>query len=209
MANERLRAAILGSRFDLDGIAHELMVDRKTVERWIAGRVPYKKYRYDLAALLGADPGYLWPAGSADESSDLALAEVVAIYPVRATVPSQTWIDLFEHAEQQIDVLVYAGFWLSEDPAVRKALQRKADSGVKIRMLSVTPTAMPSTSGDWTKGSPRPYPPRSETPFTTTGSCESTPESTSDSMTPCSTTRSTEPTTTCWLTTTCTACPPT
>jgi hypothetical protein len=185
------------------------MVDRKTVERWIGGRMPYKRYRYDLAALLGADPGYLWPAESAGESSDLALAEVVAIYPVRATVPNQTWIDLFEHAEQQIDVLVYAGFWLSEDPAVRKVLQRKTGSGVKIRMLLGDPTAMPSTSGAWTKGSPRPYQPRSETRFTTTGSCESTPESTSVSMTPCSTTRFTEPTTRCWLTTTCTACLPT
>lgn len=135
MANERLRAAIFASRFDLDGIAHELGVDRKTVERWIAGRMPYKKHRYDLAALLNADPGYIWPAESAEASSDLALAEVVAIYPVRSTVPNQVWIDLFHQAEHEIDMLVYAGFWLSEDPAIRKVLQRKADAGVKVRLL--------------------------------------------------------------------------
>src|SRR5262245_60660329 len=111
MADERLRAAIFSSRFDVGDIAHELGVDRKTVERWIAGRLPYRQHRYDLASLLGADPGYLWPNDSAIEASDLALAEVVAIYPVRSMVGNDAWLRLFNHAETDIDVLVYAGFW--------------------------------------------------------------------------------------------------
>ena len=53
MANERLRAAIFSSQFDLDDVAHQLGVDRKTVERWLSGRLPYKRHRYALAALLG------------------------------------------------------------------------------------------------------------------------------------------------------------
>ena len=31
-----------------------------TVERWIGGRLPYRKYRYALAARLGVDEVYLW-----------------------------------------------------------------------------------------------------------------------------------------------------
>jgi hypothetical protein len=135
MANERLRAAIFASRFDIDDLAHQLGVDRKTVERWIAGRLPYKRHRYTLASLLGADPAYLWPIDSAVEASDLALAEVLAIYPVRSTVSNDTWLRLFEHAHETIDVLVYAGFWLSEDPGIRRVLARKAKSGVRLRVL--------------------------------------------------------------------------
>jgi hypothetical protein len=135
MANERLRAAILSSRLDLDAIAAELLVDRKTVERWVAGRRPYKKHRFTLASLLGADTAYLWPSDSADEASDLALAEVVAIYPVRSTVGNDAWLRLFDQARVQIDVLVYAGFWLSEDPAIRRVLLRQALDGVPLRFL--------------------------------------------------------------------------
>ena len=147
MANERLRAAIFSSRFELDDIAHQLGVDRKTVERWIVGRVPYKRHRYALAALLGLDPAYLWPVDSAVEASDLALAEILAVYPVRSTVGNDTWLRLFENAREGIDVLVYAGFWLSEDPAIRRVLCRKARSGVRLRFLGGIPTAARSASG--------------------------------------------------------------
>ena len=135
MANERLRAAIFSSRFDIDDVAHQLGVDRKTVERWIAGRLPYTRHRYELASILGVDPAYLWPVQAADQANDLALAEVVAIYPVRSNVPNDSWQRLFEHAHEQIDILVYAGFWLSEDPAIRRLLVRKAKAHVRIRVL--------------------------------------------------------------------------
>jgi hypothetical protein len=135
MANERLRAALLSSGRSLDEVAAALSVDRKTLERWIAGRVPYRRHRYGLAALLGLDPAYLWPVDSPTEASDLALAEVVAVYPVRSTVSNDAWIRLFDQAKQYIDVLVYAGFWLSEDPAIRRLLVRKATDGVQFRFL--------------------------------------------------------------------------
>lgn len=141
MANERLRAAILSSRFELDDVTQEMLVDRKTVERWIAGRVPHKKHRYALARLLAADPAYLWPVESSTRASDLALAELLAIYPVRAKVGNETWVALFEHAEVCIDILVYAGFWLSEDPAVREVLAQRAKSGVQVRLLLGDPNS--------------------------------------------------------------------
>lgn len=135
MANERLRVAIFSSRFEVEDLAHQMGVDRKTVERWIAGRLPYKRYQYDLASLLGADPAYLWPVDSLDQASDLALAEVVALYPVRSTVSNDVWLHLFEQARERIDILVYAGFWLSEDPAIRRLLVRKAKARVRVRIL--------------------------------------------------------------------------
>lgn len=135
MANERLRAAVLAAGLDVEEVARRVVVDRKTVERWLAGRVPYRKHRYSLARLLGCDPVYLWPVGSSAETSDLALAELLALYPVRATVGNITWVSLFERADKCIDVLVYAGFWLSEDPAIRRTLVSKANSGVSIRFL--------------------------------------------------------------------------
>lgn len=136
MANERLRVAILSTGLGIDGTAEAIGVDRKTVERWIGGRLPYTKYRYALAALLETDPAYLWPSGrSAPEASDLAMAEVLAIHPVRSTVSNELWLRLFASARRQLDVLVYAGFWLSEDPAIRRLLLRKAKAGVQIRFL--------------------------------------------------------------------------
>ena len=44
MSNERLRAAILSGGLGIDGVANRLGVDRKTIERWIAGRVPYRRH---------------------------------------------------------------------------------------------------------------------------------------------------------------------
>lgn len=136
MANERLRVAILSSGLSIDGAAEALGVDRKTVERWIGGRLPYKKYRYTLAGLLEIDPAYLWPAGrSTMESRDLAVAEVLSIYPTRSTVSNDVWFRMFDGASRQLDVLVYAGFWLSEDPGIRRLFPRKAKAGVRLRFL--------------------------------------------------------------------------
>ena len=61
MPNERLRATLLERGLTPSALGEELGVDHKTVERWIAGRVPYRKYRYDVASRLGVDEAYLWP----------------------------------------------------------------------------------------------------------------------------------------------------
>jgi len=53
MANERLRALLLERRVTTAKLAEAVQVDAKTVERWvIAGRVPYRKHRYNVAAFL-------------------------------------------------------------------------------------------------------------------------------------------------------------
>lgn len=135
MANERLRAAIHEAGFGPDDVAERLGNDRKTVDRWIDGHVPYRRNQHAVAKLLAVDPGYLWPPASAEQSRDLAMAELVSLWPVRSQVANETWLGLFERAERRIDVLVYAGFWLSEDPTIRRLLAAKAGSGVQVRFL--------------------------------------------------------------------------
>ena len=54
MANERLRTALLERGITPADLAEAAGVDPKTVERWISGRMPYRRHRYPVAARLGS-----------------------------------------------------------------------------------------------------------------------------------------------------------
>jgi transcriptional regulator with XRE-family HTH domain len=136
MPNERLRAALLERGITPAALGQEIGVDPKTVERWISGRVPYRKSRYAVASRLRVDEVYLWPdaldrdvVGAASES------EVLAVYPHRWEVPRDAWERLFASAEREIGVLVYAGIFLAEDTGIQKVLAAKAHEGVRVRIL--------------------------------------------------------------------------
>ncbi|MGH2719686.1 MAG: helix-turn-helix domain-containing protein [Actinomycetota bacterium] len=136
MRNERLRAAILSSGLGVQGAAERIGVDPKTVERWIAGRLPYTKHQYALASALGVDLPHLWPdARPTEEVSAMGQAEVAAVYPHRSVVPTDLWMRLFAGAEQNLDVLVFSGFWLSEDRQFHELVEAKAAAGTAIRIL--------------------------------------------------------------------------
>ena len=136
MPNERLRAALLERGLTPARLSDELGVDHKTVERWISGRLPYRKHRYALAARLGVDEGYLWPdALSRDVVGAASESEVLAVYPHRWEVPRDEWERLFAGAEREIGVLVYSGLFLAEDAGVQKILADKAAAGVRVRVL--------------------------------------------------------------------------
>jgi transcriptional regulator with XRE-family HTH domain len=142
MPNERLRAALLERGLTPAALGEELGVDHKTVERWIAGRVPYRKHRYEVASRLGADEVYLWPdALSRDQVAAASESELLTVYPHRSDVPRDAWGRLFETAEREIGVLVYAGLFLAEDAVVRKILADKARSGVRVRFLLGDPAS--------------------------------------------------------------------
>jgi transcriptional regulator with XRE-family HTH domain len=136
MPNERLRAALLERGITPVTIGSELGVDMKTVERWIAGRIPYRRHRYALANRLGVDEAYLWPGALSHEVVGAASeAEILAVYPHRWEAPRDAWSKLFAAAEQEIAVLVYAGLFLAEDAGVQQILADKARAGVRIRVL--------------------------------------------------------------------------
>lgn len=136
MPNERLRAALLERGLTPAKLGEEIGVDHKTVERWIAGRTPYRRHRFEVASRLKVDEVYLWPdALSRDQVAAASDSEVLAIYPHRTGVPQDLWERLFAAAERDIGVLVYAGLFLAEDAGVQKILADKAHSGVRVRVL--------------------------------------------------------------------------
>ena len=142
MSNDRLRTTLLEKGVTPADLAAALNVDPKSVERWISGRTPYRRHRYAVAARLGVDEVYLWPdALSRDQVASASESEIVNIYPHRWTVPSELWRNVFENAEEEIGVLVYAGLFLSEDAGVQRVFRKKAAEGVAVRILLGDPVS--------------------------------------------------------------------
>lgn len=136
MANERLRAVILERGLTTMTLASDLGVDAKTVERWVNGRVPYRRHRYAVSSRLGVDEGYLWPdALTKDQVTAASASELVALYPHRSEVPRDVWRRFFDSADEEIGVLVYAGLFLAEDTGLLKVIRKKANAGARVRFL--------------------------------------------------------------------------
>jgi hypothetical protein len=134
--NERLREAVDASRLDEVVIAARLGVDPKTVDRWIAGRVPYPRYRRALVKLLGIDEKEIWPqVVQAAPPASADPAHIQAAYAHRWAVPRPEWLRLFASAEQEIDILAYAALFIAEDDGVLRILANRALAGVRIRIL--------------------------------------------------------------------------
>lgn len=137
MTNDRLRAAILQRGETPQSLATVLGVDPKTIERWVGGRKPYRRHRYQLASRLGMDETYLWPGASSPEQMARASeAEVITVHANRGAVPDELWKDLFQSAEQEIGILVYTGyFMLVDEPDLMDVLRARAAAGVRVRIL--------------------------------------------------------------------------
>ncbi len=142
MPNERLRAALLQRGITPMALADMLGVDHKTVERWVKGRLPYRRHRYAIAAHLRVDEGYLWPGAlSRGQVAAASQSEIVTVYPHRSEVPRDVWGRLFGEAEAEIGVLVYAGLFLAEDSGVQRIFAQKARAGVRVRILLGDPAS--------------------------------------------------------------------
>jgi transcriptional regulator with XRE-family HTH domain len=135
MVNERLRRAMLRAGLDVAALAQQIGASTKSVERWLAGtHVPYPKTRYQIAALLGEDESYFWP--SAANHGALSGIELVATYPRRTDVPHELWDELLQQSARSVDVLVFAGLFLTEEhPAWVPTLKAKAKSATRLRLL--------------------------------------------------------------------------
>jgi transcriptional regulator with XRE-family HTH domain len=145
MANERLRGAILASGMTVEQIATGLGVSPRTVERWVEAkdqRRPYRRFQYALANLLKRDLSDLWlDEQTSSETTAAGQAELVRMYPHRAVVPKELWTSLYASATRHFDLVVYAGFWLSEDPLFFRLVREKAQAGVPVRLLLGDPTS--------------------------------------------------------------------
>lgn len=144
MPNDRLRSVMLERGVTPAELAETLQVDPKSVERWVKGRVPYRRHRYAVAAHLGVDEAYLWPdALSSDEVASAAESEIVTVYPHRWMVPAEVWREVFQRAEREIGILVYSGLFLAEDAGILRILRQRAEAGVRIRILLGDPDSEP------------------------------------------------------------------
>jgi hypothetical protein len=112
------------------------------VVRCSSGRLPYRRHRYAVAARLGVDESYLWPdAMSRDQVANASESEIVNIYPARWAVPSELWRSFFDNAEREIGILVYSGLFIPEDQGILRAIRRKAENDVKVRVLLGDPAS--------------------------------------------------------------------
>jgi lambda repressor-like predicted transcriptional regulator len=137
MANERLRALLLERGVTPAKLSEHVEVDPKTIERWItAGRVPYRRHRYSVAAFFGVDEAYIWPGAiDQDQVAAAAHSEIIAVYPHRWSVPRETWEHFFTQAEEDIGVLVYSGMFMAEDLGVHRLIGERARNGARVRIL--------------------------------------------------------------------------
>ncbi|SEG93364.1 hypothetical protein SAMN04489712_13832 [Thermomonospora echinospora] len=138
--NDTLRRALTDAGLSEADIATRLDVDPKTVQRWIAGRVPYPRYRSELARLLETEEADLWPRLKTSRPRvEQPGTEIIATYPHRSAVPRQAWQHLFQSADHEIGILVYAGLFLAEDLGLLRVIADKAREGVTVRILLGNP----------------------------------------------------------------------
>jgi lambda repressor-like predicted transcriptional regulator len=132
--NDALRRAIFQARLSEADVAAHLSVDPKTVRRWLDGRLPYPRHRWDLAEFLKVDPMELWPELRALHAARSRPAEITAIYPRRSAVANDGWRELFESATHEIDILAYSSLFLAENSEVLRVLAAKANAGAMVRI---------------------------------------------------------------------------
>lgn len=137
MSNERLRSALLAQGMTVYDLAEAIEVNPKTVERWITqGKVPYRRHQYATASVLKVEVTTLWEdSRTVDSATDLSKAEIVTVYPHRHMVPVGLWREIYGRAQSHVDVLVYAGLWLSEDPKFIDLLKAKVQENAQVRVL--------------------------------------------------------------------------
>ena len=135
--NDALRRALTNARLRETDVATALGVDPKTVQRWIAGRVPHPRHRWAVADLLHVDEHELWRDPNHPDAK--VSHEVRVSYPHRSAVPRDEWHQLFESAEREIGILVYAGLFLAEDVGIIRLLADKARAGLPVRLLVADP----------------------------------------------------------------------
>ncbi len=143
MVNERLRKAMAAAHVGVEAVSEATQVNPKTVQRWLAGRVPHARHRWTIAELVKEDERYLWPEAERGLTPGTpTTAEVVAAYAHRADVPPERWWSLLVDAKRQIDLLAYAMLFLPEThPRLFEVLRGKAAAGCQVRVMLADPSA--------------------------------------------------------------------
>ena len=141
MGNERLRSAMDHVGVTIESLAREVQVDPKTVQRWLAGRIPHARHRWSVAERVNEDEEFLWPGARRRPADAMgSLAELVGVYAYRSDVEPNRWWALITGAQSQIDLMGYTLYFLPEQhPDLIRVLSRKCTEGCRIRLLVANP----------------------------------------------------------------------
>lgn len=141
ISNERLRVALARAETSIEKVAHAADVDPKTVQRWLAGRVPHPRHRWSLAQQLDENEEYLWPdARRTDSAGAGATAELVGAHAYRSELDVKRWWALLSRAERQIDLLGFTLYFLPQQhPGLVDLLKAKVAAGCRLRVALADP----------------------------------------------------------------------
>lgn len=132
--NETLRHALLRAGLTEEAVATRLGVDPKTVRRWLEGRLPYPRLRWQLAFLLATDESELWPGLVTTGGVAGRLPEIVGVYPNVTSVPAELFRRLIGSADDDIGILVDSVTCLARDASMIPLLRSRADHGAHVRV---------------------------------------------------------------------------
>ena len=152
VGNVRLRRAMAAAALRETDVAAHIGVNPKTVQRWLAGRLPHPWHRYTLVALLDHAEHELWP--EALGALPLAAHEIHAVYPNLSGITRSLWTRLLTSAAESIDVLGDLAVVLLTTPGLRRHLSASqppefvtshgaagtADEVVPVRLCLTRPT---------------------------------------------------------------------
>ncbi|MEU7139340.1 XRE family transcriptional regulator [Nocardia sp. NPDC046473] len=133
---QRLESAMVRAGFDSARLATAVKVDVKTVNRWLAGRVPHRRTRLEVALVLGETEESLWPSARPDiQAGAPATAEVLGAYAHRADIPNDLWVSLMHKATERIDIIGYAYPFVFELlPNASELIAAKCSAGAVVRL---------------------------------------------------------------------------
>ncbi|WP_152186426.1 helix-turn-helix domain-containing protein [Segeticoccus rhizosphaerae] len=143
MGNQRLRSAMDHAGVTIEGLARDIEVDPKTVQRWLAGRIPHARHRWAVADRVDEDEEFLWPGARRRPAEALgSVAELVAAYAYRSDAEPSRWWTLITGAQNRIDLMGYTLYFLPEQhPDLIRVLSQKCAAGCRIRMMVASPEA--------------------------------------------------------------------
>ena len=146
VSNERLKTAMDTAAITADELAERVDVDPKTIERWVSGRTPHRRYRLQAAHALGVAPADLWPdtdkpapPPSNDDEDEQPDDDLDAAYPTSEDPAAPNLTEMLTSAETRIDLLDATWYGLASEPDIRGALTARADAGVGVRLLISDP----------------------------------------------------------------------
>ena len=138
--NEALRVAMSARSIEAEALARDVGVDPKTVQRWLAGRVPHPRHRWKICDLLAQSEQHLWPGVGLGASGARATSEIVAAFAHRADAPSQLWAGMLERVRTNLDLLGYAMLFFPEQhPQLARLVEAKCAQGLRVRIALADP----------------------------------------------------------------------